>query len=355
MSKAPEVLYSMFSVQDHYPVEKYPEHTRTVEQLYAQVIDQAKLAEQLGYDTFFVAEHHFHEYGTVPNPAIMLAYLAGQTTRLRLGSAISLLTFHNPLTIAETYAMVDLLSGGRLFMGVGSGYLKHEFEGYGIDIAEKRERFDENLEIITRLFQGERLNYQGKFRQINDVQLNVQPVQRPHPPIAVAILRKEAAYHVGLKGQNILCVPYGTLDQWSEMGDLAGEFQRGRKEGGKPAQPGDAAFVFHTCVAETEEELRATAADSFDLYVRTRLYAKRQTYDDIMASGLALFGTPDMVVDKVVDLYNMGITHVVTLHNFGHLPEAKVRRSMKLFAEVVMPRVRERLGQRRLQNADEVA
>ncbi|MDX3895268.1 LLM class flavin-dependent oxidoreductase [Pusillimonas sp.] len=355
MSSTPDIMYSMFSVQDHYPVEKYPDHARTLDQLYDEVIEQAKLADDLGYDTFFVAEHHFHEYGTVPNPAIMMAHIAGQTSRIRLGSAISLLTFHNPLTVAENYAMVDLLSKGRVFMGVGSGYLKHEFDGYGINGAEKRERFDENLEIVTRLLQGERLNYQGKFNQINEVQLNVFPLQQPHPPIAVAILRKEAAYHVGLKGHNMLCVPYGTLDKWSEMTELTSEFQRGRKEGGKPAKPGDTAFVFHTHVTETEDELREAVADSFDLYVRTRLYAKSQTYDDILASGLSLFGTPDTIADKVIELYRLGVTHVMTLHNFGHVPTAKVHRSMKLFAQEVMPRVRSRLAQDDLQDAHGVA
>ncbi|NYT53686.1 LLM class flavin-dependent oxidoreductase [Eoetvoesia caeni] len=346
--------YSMFSVQDHYPTEKYPEHARTLEQLYAEVIGQAKLADDLGYDTFFVAEHHFHEYGTVPNPAIMMAHLAAQTRRIRLGSAISLLTFHNPLTVAENYAMADILSNGRVFLGVGSGYLKHEFDGYGINGAEKRERFDENLEIVTRLLQGERLSYQGKFNQVNGVQLNVLPIQQPHPPIAVAILRKEAAYHVGLKGHNMMCVPYGTLDCWSELGELAGEFQRGRQEGGKPAGPGDTAFVFHTHVAESEDEIREAAADSFDLYVRTRLYAKSQTYDDIIASGLSLFGTPDTIADKVVELYNMGVSHIMTLHNFGHLPKEKVHRSMRLFAEEVMPRVHHRIAQNELQSASGV-
>src|ERR671939_1828162 len=133
---------SIFSVQDHYPGRE-----RTLAELYRQVITQAELAEALGYDTFFVAEHHFHEYGAVPNPAVMLAAMAQRTARIRLGSAISILTFHHPLTVAESYAMVDLLSGGRLVMGVGSGYLKHEFAGYRVDPAEKRERFDEHLEV----------------------------------------------------------------------------------------------------------------------------------------------------------------------------------------------------------------
>lgn len=342
----PSVLYSMFSVQDHYPAEKFPGHDRTVAQLYREVIDQAKLAEELGYEAFFIAEHHFHEYGTVPNPAVMMAHVAAHTKRIKLGSAISILTFHNPLTVAENYAIADVLSGGRLYLGTGSGYLKHEFEGYRIDGAEKRERFDENLEIVTRLLSGERLTFEGKYNTIDAVQLNVLPLQQPHPPIAVAILRKEAAYHVGRKGQNIMCVPYGSLDHWDELAALAGEFHRGREESGKPGSPHDALFFFHTHVAESEEEVRRVAADPFDLYVATRLYAKSQTYDDIMRSGLALFGTPEVVADKMVELYDMGVGHVSTMHNFGDMPEADVRRSMRLFAEEVMPRVRRKLADR---------
>ncbi|MEX0729326.1 MAG: LLM class flavin-dependent oxidoreductase [Aquisalimonadaceae bacterium] len=347
MSKRKEIMrFSMFSVQDHYPPEKFPGHEREVQQLYGEVVEQAQLAEALGYDTIFIAEHHFHEYGTVPNPAVMMAHLAGQTKRIRLASAISILTFHNPLTVAENYAMADVLSGGRVFLGMGSGYLKHEFEGYGVNGAEKRERFDENLEIVTRLLSGERLTYEGKFNKIDAVRLNVLPVQQPYPPIAVAILRKEAAYHVGLKGHNMLCVPYGSLDSWDELPELTVEFARGREEGGKPVEPGDAAFVFHTHVAESDEAVRRAAAEPFDLYVRTRLYAKRQTYDDILRSRLALFGTPEAVAEKLIELYDLGMTHVITMHNFGHMPMEEIRNSMRLFAEEVMPRVHRRLKDR---------
>src|SRR3979409_730911 len=96
------------ALQDH-----YPSPSRTVSQLYQEILVQAELADALGYDTFWVAEHHFHEYGAVPNPAVMLASIAQRTKRLRLGTAISILTFHNPLTVAESYARVAILSGGR--------------------------------------------------------------------------------------------------------------------------------------------------------------------------------------------------------------------------------------------------
>src|SRR6185312_16813547 len=110
--------YAFFSVMDHYPAQ-----SRTVPDYYAQLFTMSAEAERLGYDTVFVAEHHFHEYGVVPNPAVMLAALAQRTTRIRLGPAIATLSYHNPLVVAESYAMVDILSGGRLVLGTGSGYL----------------------------------------------------------------------------------------------------------------------------------------------------------------------------------------------------------------------------------------
>src|SRR2546423_13794473 len=118
--------YSLFSVNDH-----YPRLARTVPQLYQQVMHSCELAERLGYDTFFCAEHHFHEYGVVPDPAVMLSALAQRTRRIRLGSAISILTFHDPRRIAETYAMLDLMSGGRPVFGGGSGQLPPQVVGLG--------------------------------------------------------------------------------------------------------------------------------------------------------------------------------------------------------------------------------
>jgi alkanesulfonate monooxygenase SsuD/methylene tetrahydromethanopterin reductase-like flavin-dependent oxidoreductase (luciferase family) len=334
---AAKMRYSIFSVQDH-----HPHLSRTFPELYQQVIEQCELAETLSYDTFFVAEHHFHEYGAVPNPAVFLASLAQRTKTIKLGSAISILTFHNPLTIAENYSMVDVLSGGRLMLGVGSGYLKHEFEGYAIDGSEKRDRFDENLMIVKRAMRGERISFEGKYNTLREVAINVLPIQRPTPPIYVAILRKEAAYYIGRQGNYMLSVPYASVDNFEQVAEIVTEFRRGYRESGAPDK-GEMVFAFHTHAAETDAEARELAAEAFDLYVATRLYAKRQTYDDILKSGLALFGSVDTVVNKLVRLHDMGIDHVMLLQNFGLLAPERVQRSMRLIAEEVMPRVNARI------------
>lgn len=321
--------YSIMSVQDH-----YPERERTVAELYGQILAQADLAEKLEYDTFFVAEHHFHEYGAVPNPAVMLASMVQRTQKLRLGTAISVLTFHHPLTIAETYAMLDVLSNGRLVLGVGSGYLKHEFEGYRIDPAEKRDRFDEALEVLERILSGERVTYKGRYIQVDDVAINVLPIQKPLPPIYVAILRREAAYHIGRKGQRIVCVPYASVEKFEEIADIIAEYRKGQRDGGVVQGEDDILIALHTHVAETDAEAHRRAASSFELYVETRLYAKRQTFEDVRKSGLSLIGGTDAIQSKLKSLHDMGANHILTLHNFGLIGQDMVFDSMQRLAEL---------------------
>ncbi len=273
------MLLSVASISDH-----YPDRERSVSALYAEVLGQGVLADELGYHALFLAEHHFHEYGAVPNPAVLLAALAQRTKRLRLGTSISVLPFRSPALVAEDYAMLDVLSNGRLELGVGSGYLKHEFAGFGIDAAEKRERFEENLNLLERLLRGERVTHGGRFASLDGIRLNVLPVQK-EVPIYVATLRREGAYHIGRQGRRMMCVPYATLDRFEEIGELVGEFHRGRREAGFSDLSAATSILLHTHVATSDAEVRRNAADPFDLYVATRLYAKRAVYDDIMRSG----------------------------------------------------------------------
>src|SRR5438067_3528439 len=331
--------YSLFSVNDH-----YPKLTRTVPQLYRQVIHSCELAERLGFATFFCAEHHFHEYGVVPDPAVMLSALAQRTRRIRLGTAISILTFHDPRRIAETYAMVDMMCGGRLVFGVGSGYLAHEFVGYGIDAKEKRDRFNEALDIVQRLMAGETLAYKGNYSASEKVVLNVLPHEGRVPPIYVAILAREGAFHVGKQGNRIFTVPYASCKDFADIGTMLAEYRRGRAEAGLAADDDDHVFTLHTYVAKTDDEAKAQAKSAYDLYVDTRLYAKKHVYEDIIANGINLFGSVENVAEKMCQLHEMGIRHVATMHNFGALDPALVERSMTLLAREVMPKVESRIA-----------
>lgn len=325
--------YSLFSVLDH-----HPGGPRSLAGLYADVLRQGELADTLGFHALYVAEHHFHEYGAVPNPAVFLSALAQRTKRLRLGTAIAALTFRNPIEAAESYAMLDLLSGGRLELGTGSGYLAHEFAGFGVDAAEKRERFEENLDILRRLLAGEAVSVDGRWNRLKDVRINVDPVQQP-VPIAVATLRAEGAYEIGRKNQDMLCVPYASVGSFEDIESLVKAHQQGLKDAGRKDPRGAVGVTLHTHVAESDDAARAEAAEAFDLYVATRLYARRQTYDDIMRSGLSLFGSPDTVAAKIARLAGWGVDHVIALSDFGALPFARLEGSMRRMMTEVAPRV----------------
>ena len=164
-------------------------------------------------------------------------------------------------------------------------------------------------------------------------------------PIYVAVLRREAAYHIGKQGNNLMCVPYASLENFDQIGDLIAEYRRGKADVGLAPADDDAVVTLHTHVAETDEAARRDAETAFNLYVDTRLYARKSTYDDAMANGLHLFGSVETVTDKLVALHKMGVRHVSTLQNFGLLPQPLVRASMERLMREVLPRVSARTGQ----------
>ncbi|MBI4610763.1 MAG: LLM class flavin-dependent oxidoreductase [Candidatus Rokubacteria bacterium] len=328
--------FGIFSVVDHYPKEL----PRTSVQFYAELLEQVVAAEELGFESFWVAEHHFHEYGGIPRPPIWLAAAAERTRLIRLGSAVVVLPFDNPLRVAEDYAMVDVLSSGRLNLGVGSGYLKHEFEGFGVSPEEKRDRFDEALEIVLRAWSGERVTYEGKYHRVRDVQLNVLPVQKPRPPIWVAILRNEAAPFVGQKGFPIMMIPYATTEQLSEIAETVRQFREAFVAAGGRRDDATVPFGLHTYCAESFEEARADAREAMDRYVRTRLYAKQRPFELLVEKDLLAFGSPEDVIQVARRYAAAGLTHFLAITNFGGLEHKKVLRSMELLAKHVFPAFR---------------
>jgi alkanesulfonate monooxygenase SsuD/methylene tetrahydromethanopterin reductase-like flavin-dependent oxidoreductase (luciferase family) len=181
------------------------------------------------------------------------------------------------LRVAEDYAMVDILSNGRLNLGTGSGYLRHEFEGFGIDPEEKRERFDEALEILLQAWTGERFSYQGKHHRVTDVQLNVTPVQKPRPPVWIATLRADRAPSVGAKGYPVMLIPYASAETLAEIAAGVRDYKEAFVKAGGRLEDATVPFGFHTYCAPTTAQARAEAREEVDRDVRTRLYAVQNT------------------------------------------------------------------------------
>ena len=323
--------FSILSVHDHYPNEQ-----RSVQQHYQETLENIVLAEELGFESFWVAEHHFHEYGTIPNPAVLLSAASQRTKTIGLGVAISVLPFRNPLQVAEDYSMLDNLSGGRLLLGVGSGYLSHEFEGFGLDPKNKRQHFDENLSVLKRILGGEKLSFEGEYNNINSVQINVPTVQPDGPPIYIAALKKEVAYYIGKQGHRMLGIPYATVEHLDDLGPVISEYNRGWGEYSQETAPA-VNLAFHTYVADTDAEARDGGEEPFDYYVRTRLYGKSSGWDEICDRGYCIFGGIDTCISRLERMRELGIEHVSLLMDFGYMGLEKTQKSMRTMAEKVIP------------------
>lgn len=325
----------LFSVVDHYPNEL----PRTLGEFYRELLEQVEVADQLGYESFWVAEHHFHQYGGIPRPAIFLASAAEHTNQIGLGSAVTVLPFDNPLRTAEDFAMVDTLSNGRVMLGIGSGYLKHEFEGFGVTHEEKRIRFDEGLELLQKAWSGKQFSFAGEIYNVESTQLNVTPIQQPHPPLWVAILSNGAAYHVGRRGLPIMMIPYATTESFEELAETTTAFRKGWEESGNNLADATVRFGLHVHCAETTEQARSEAREAMDRYVRTRLYAKQRPLDVLIEKDLVAFGDPDEIL-RVMNRYEeAGMTHMMAITNFGGMPQEKVIHSMKLMADGVLQKL----------------
>src|SRR5215510_13309033 len=165
---------------------------------YAEMIGLIALADELGFDVAWLAELHFGgAFSLLSNPLMAVPAIAARTRRIRIGTAVTLLPLHHPLSCAEQAATADLLSGGRLEFGVGRGSIPTQFHGFRIAVAENRARFDEALEIIRLAWTEERFSYHGRFHEVDNLAVVPKPLQRPHPPIRVGVHSAESFAHIG--------------------------------------------------------------------------------------------------------------------------------------------------------------
>jgi probable F420-dependent oxidoreductase len=153
------------------------------DRLYRDIIDQIAWAEDNGFDDVWLSEHHFIEDGYLPSILPAAAAIAARTKRIRIVSGVLLLPFHNPVRLAEDIAVVDAISGGRFELGVGLGFKREEFDGFGVPFKQRGMRTDQSLDIIRRALAGDTVTFESEFFNFRNVKVTPEPVQKPHPPI----------------------------------------------------------------------------------------------------------------------------------------------------------------------------
>lgn len=177
---------------------------------YEQILEQVELLEELGYDAAWFGEHHYSGY-SFGNPAMIALAAASRTKRLRLGTGVSLIPLHHPLRLAEEYAMLDVLSGGRLDYGVGRGFLSYAYDLFNIDMAQSHERYHEGVELIIKAWTAQGpFSFDGEFWKLRDYEFFPTPVQKPHPPIFAAGAGTRASFTwAGRLGLNLCTALFG--------------------------------------------------------------------------------------------------------------------------------------------------
>jgi alkanesulfonate monooxygenase SsuD/methylene tetrahydromethanopterin reductase-like flavin-dependent oxidoreductase (luciferase family) len=314
----------------------HPEQQGSAAGFYREVIDLAVDAENLGFDSVWVAEHHFANYGLCPAPAVLLATIAQRTEKIRLGPAVCVLPFHDPVKVAEEYAVLDVVSGGRLDFSVGRGYLAHEYAGHLVDREESQGRFDEALEVIELAWKGEPFEYAGRFHRYPRIALNTLPLQRPAPPIAIAALSPATYARIGAQGYNLVAVPY-ILEDLSALKDLLAGYTAHAKGGSRVGSGPRVTVAFHMHVAPTQAEAETRARPYITRYCETRAVGNSKTFDLLMRQQLIAVGDPAHVAGILRQLASFGVDRVLCLMNFGGMPYPLVRDSLTLTAREVMP------------------
>jgi len=326
---------------------------RSSKEIYARGIELAQAAETLGFRNVWLAEHHFSTYGYLSRPAQLATYLAAKTTRLRVGTAVIVVPLHHPLVVAEEIAMLDVLSDGRLDIGLGRGYQHYEFERFGLELDAGRQRWDESVDIIVKSFEGKAFSYDGKLFTIPETSLFPQPVQKPHPPVWITAQSPYALEAAVRRGFNVLTGGFGvSIDQLAEFGRLFSKVVAEVKPQQSPRVGVQRAVYVADSVADARE-----AAEQARWNMRVTLSLRNhyervengnaipipgQTEPDIddLLDRFLVIGTPDTCIRQIRRLRErVGITHFNCSFWFGDMEQARVLRSMERFAQEVMPAV----------------
>ncbi len=311
---------------------------------YTRVIDIVTEADRLGYHGIFMVEHHFTGIGQVSATLNMLSFLAAKTKKIRLGTAVTVLPWHNPVLVAEQAATLDLLSGGRLDFGVGKGYRDNEFEGFAIPKAEADERYQESLSVILKAFTSDqRFSHHGKYWQFENILVEPPTVQKPHPPIWIAAGSDDSIRAVAKSGHSVMFDQFANIARTKERLDI---WKEACAECGREYDPMQVTVARGIIITRTQQEYEAAlktrkeglarfASNFGDLPGQVGKTSRQpQSYSDTIfeeESG-ALIGDPARIIQQINVLKEIGFEYIIMT-----MPQ-KVE-TVRIFAEEIMPRV----------------
>jgi len=328
------------------------------------IVEQVAYGEEIGFESVWLAEHHFHPFaGIFSSPPVIGAAIAQRTATMRIGTAVLLVPYHNPLRVAEDYATLDCLSNGRVEFGVGHGFVKWEALTFGIPLDDLRDRFKENLDVVLKAWREPKLDHKGRFHEYHGVEVLPRPVQEPHPTVWMAATTSvESFEYSGAQGFHMMLIPF--LNEVEELREKMQVYFKARQAAGYDPSSARVLGVYHAYVGENSVEAREAAAHglheyhsaaqaahsltpgmadpaSYRSHERHRAAMKRLTFDELVEQCRVLVGSAEEVRDKVAYVRErLYLTDLAGNFALGGLSDERTRASMRRFMEEVAAKIR---------------
>ena len=325
----------------------YPSKDYGGDRVYADMLDQAVLADRLGYDAVSITEHHLMNCLMMPAPLQFAVKIAAMTNNIQIMTSIVVLPLHDMRVYAGEVVCADIFTEGRLLLGVGRGAFEYEMERFGVPMAETQARFNESLDVLQALLSEEEVSWDGEYYQFEPLTIMPRPVRKGGPPMMMAVMNPEGIYHCTKRGFHIQTTPLSGNHQL--LLDQVSAFNRAKDEMG--AKEGEVTLtlsrVAHMASNSAEKQRKIEAAHRY--YGR---FDNVFTGPGIVENGMIkplpcktpieelgeslLIGTPQEMIDKLAPYAELGIDRVILNPNFG-LDANDTLDAIAAFAEDVMP------------------
>lgn len=311
-----------------------------------EFVDHVVEAESLGYHGIALVEHHFMGTGQISSSLTLLAYLAARTKRIRLGTGVVVLPWHNPVLLAEQVATIDQLSNGRFDFGIGRGYRPNEFAGFCMTPAEATARYEETYAFLKRAWSSkEPFEHRGEFWSFDNVIIDPPVVQKPHPPMWVGAASKESIVRAAREGNNLLLDQIGTVDVVAER---VATYRAAVEQQGRIFDPASIGVTRALHLVDNEQDWRRAHEMRAELLDKLRAASgkaaepgkteKLKTFSDssLTIDEAALIGYPHEVAERVQKLQDVGVDYILLADI------STTKDSLRTFAREVMPQFSDR-------------
>jgi alkanesulfonate monooxygenase SsuD/methylene tetrahydromethanopterin reductase-like flavin-dependent oxidoreductase (luciferase family) len=355
--------FGYFTLSDNH----YEHNPRDANQFIADITAEAIYADQLGMHSAWIGEHHFNSLGVLSSPELVLTYIAARTKHIRLAPAVNVTPLHHPIRVAEQWATLDLLSGGRVDFASGRGYDAREYAPFKVSFADNQSIFEEGMEVLKKLWgaDGKRIDHHGKHYQFEDVRITPQPIQKPLP-VYIGSFSKPSIELAARLGYNLIVAPFAAAMSFGGLKQVADLYNETCiKHGNKPGRLMCSYFTHFADTKAQEDAQRArqiryykecvipafpgdpkTAPPSYHYFINIvdRLHKVRP--EDLTENSV-LLGSPARIAETIKKVEAAGFSEIILYFNVGLKPHNQVKEEMDRFMREVAPNFSGKHNERR--------